>query len=178
MTQHLWVMTVHRFVSLRWFRRNSPTAQLRVVIQHLTLLSAGVNLTFCLVLTIKIIWYIDFPRGSIMIIQTFDDSCHVTCRCSLSLIIISNVSSYALMMIFHGTVKISLYHVRGKVFAAGFLICSVYNIYMMASSNGNIFRVTGHLCKEFTGQRWIPRTKASYAEFWSFLWSALEWTVE
>ena len=27
---------------------------------------------------------------------------------------------------------------------------------MMTSSNGNIFRVTGHLCWEFTGLRWIP----------------------
>ena len=27
---------------------------------------------------------------------------------------------------------------------------------MMTSSNGNIFRVTGHLCGEFTGDRWIP----------------------
>ena len=35
---------------------------------------------------------------------------------------------------------------------------------MMTSSNGNIFRVTGHLCGEFTGHRWIPRTKASDAE--------------
>ena len=35
---------------------------------------------------------------------------------------------------------------------------------MMTSSNGNIFRVTGHLCGEFTGPRWIPRTKASDAE--------------
>ena len=34
---------------------------------------------------------------------------------------------------------------------------------MMMSSNGNIFRVTGHLCGEFTGSRWIPRTKASDA---------------
>ena len=36
--------------------------------------------------------------------------------------------------------------------------------HMMTSSNGNIFRVTGHLCGEFTGPRWIPRTKASDAE--------------
>ena len=43
---------------------------------------------------------------------------------------------------------------------------------MMTSSNGNIFRVTGHLCREFTGRRWIPRTKASDAELWYFLWSA------
>ena len=47
-------------------------------------------------------------------------------------------------------------------------------IVMMTSSNGNIFRVTGHLCWDFTGPRWIPRTKASDAELWCFLWSASE----
>ena len=46
--------------------------------------------------------------------------------------------------------------------------------HMMTSSNGNIFLVTGHLCGEFTGPRWIPRTKASDAELWCFLWSASE----
>ena len=40
---------------------------------------------------------------------------------------------------------------------------------MMTSSNGNIFRFTGHLCGEFTVDRWIPRTKASDAELWCFL---------
>ena len=35
---------------------------------------------------------------------------------------------------------------------------------MMTSLNENIFRVTGNLCGEFTGPRWIPRTKASDAE--------------
>ena len=44
----------------------------------------------------------------------------------------------------------------------------------MTSSNGNIFRVTGHLCGKFTGQRWISHTKASDAELWRFLWSAPE----
>ena len=29
-------------------------------------------------------------------------------------------------------------------------------LYMMTSSNENIFRVTGHLCGEFTSRRWIP----------------------
>ena len=38
----------------------------------------------------------------------------------------------------------------------------------MTSSYGNIFRVTGHLCAEFTGHRWIPCTKASDAELWCF----------
>ena len=45
---------------------------------------------------------------------------------------------------------------------------------MMTSSNGNIFRVTGHLRGDFTGPRWIPHTKASDAKFWCFLWSASE----
>ena len=43
---------------------------------------------------------------------------------------------------------------------------------MMTSSNGNIFRVTGHLCGVFTDHRWIPRKKVSDAELWCFLWSA------
>ena len=43
--------------------------------------------------------------------------------------------------------------------------------YMMTSSNGNIFRVTCHLCWKFTGPRWNPHTKASDAELWCLLWS-------
>ena len=41
---------------------------------------------------------------------------------------------------------------------------------MMTSSNGNIFRVTGHLGGKFTGPRWISHTKTSDAELWCFLW--------
>ena len=52
------------------------------------------------------------------------------------------------------------------------------NLSMMTSSNENIFRVTGPLCAEFTGHRWFPRTKASDAEPWCFLWSPPEATVE
>ena len=44
----------------------------------------------------------------------------------------------------------------------------------MTSSNGNIFRVIGHLCEEFIGDRWIPPTKAIDAELWCFLWSKPE----
>ena len=40
--------------------------------------------------------------------------------------------------------------------------------------NWNIFRVTGLLCGEFSGHRWMPRTKAGDAELWCFLWSASE----
>ena len=39
----------------------------------------------------------------------------------------------------------------------------------MTSWNGNIFRVTGPLCGEFTGHRWIPLTKASDVGFGVFL---------
>ena len=53
-------------------------------------------------------------------------------------------------------------------------ILDMYIVHMMTSSNGNIFRVTGHLCGEFTGFRWIPHTKASDAGLWCFLWSASE----
>ena len=35
---------------------------------------------------------------------------------------------------------------------------------MMTSSNESIFRITGHLCGEFTGHLWIPNTKASDAK--------------
>ena len=47
----------------------------------------------------------------------------------------------------------------------------------MTSSNGNIFRVTGHLCGEFIGPRWIPHTKAGDAELWCLLWSAPGWRL-
>ena len=50
----------------------------------------------------------------------------------------------------------------------------IFMAYMMTSSYGNIFRVTGPLCGEFTGDRWIPRTKARDAELWCFLWSTPE----
>ena len=43
-----------------------------------------------------------------------------------------------------------------------------YTANMMTSSNGNIFRVTGVLCGEFTGHRWIPLIKASDANFYVF----------
>ena len=53
-------------------------------------------------------------------------------------------------------------------------ISQVNQQFMMTSSNGNIFRVTGPLSGEFTGHRWIPCTKASDAELWYFLWSTPE----
>ena len=43
-----------------------------------------------------------------------------------------------------------------------------------AQVNENIFRVTGPLLGEFTGHRWIPRTKASDAELLYFLWPVPE----
>ena len=51
-------------------------------------------------------------------------------------------------------------------------------IFMMTSSNGNIFRVTGPLCGELTGHRWIPLTKVCDAELRCILLSAHEQTAE
>ena len=48
----------------------------------------------------------------------------------------------------------------------------------MTALNGNIFRVTGSLCGEFTGHLWIPFTKASDAGLWCLLWSSPGQTVE
>ena len=47
--------------------------------------------------------------------------------------------------------------------------------YVRTSSDGNIFRVTGPLWGEFTGDRWIPRTKASDAELWCKRLSKQSW---
>ena len=42
--------------------------------------------------------------------------------------------------------------------------------YMMTSTNGNIFRITGPSYGEFTGDWWIPPTKPSDADLWCFFW--------
>ena len=48
---------------------------------------------------------------------------------------------------------------------------------MMTSSIGNIFCITDPLLGVSTGDRWIPLKKASDAELWCFLSSALEQAV-
>ena len=47
----------------------------------------------------------------------------------------------------------------------------VRETYRRMTSNGNIFRVTDPLWREFICHRWIPLAKASDAERWCFLWS-------
>ena len=44
----------------------------------------------------------------------------------------------------------------------------------MTSSNGTFFALVAFCVGEFTGHRWILRKKASDADLWCFLWSALE----
>ena len=60
---------------------------------------------------------------------------------------------------------------RKQFRCAAFVCWIMFSEFMMTSSNGIFFCVTGHLCGEFNGPRWIPRTKASDAELWCFLWS-------
>ena len=63
-------------------------------------------------------------------------------------------------------------------FSHRYLLSVIRNHSVILSSNGDIFRVTGPLWRESTGHRQISLTKASDAELWYFLWSALEQTVE
>ena len=77
--------------------------------------------------------------------------------------------------------KFPLIHLKW-LHVAGFVSCIIRNCevnidlgpestavtVIMASSKGNIFRVTGPLCGEFTDHRWIPITKASEAELLMF----------
>ena len=60
--------------------------------------------------------------------------------------------------------SVSLWYMLGHVWIT---------MFVMTSSNGHIFHVTGTLCGEFTGHRWIPRTKASDAELWYFFYLRL-----
>ena len=49
---------------------------------------------------------------------------------------------------------------------------------IMTSSSGNVFCVTGPLCGEFTGHRWIPLTRANDAKLSCFLLSVPEQMTE
>ena len=68
-----------------------------------------------------------------------------------------------------------IYTVHSRIYEQSSRIVGVF--FMMTPSNGNIFRVTGPLCGEFNGHRWIPLTKASDAELWCLLWSIINGRV-
>ena len=105
---------------------------------------------------------------------------YLTLRSGFYLILINMI--YTIEADFRPDTKWKILHLESHRFAVLFWRSDCYPatgpkfcaILMMTSSNGYIFRVTGHLCGEFTGPRWIPHTKASDAELWCFLWSALE----
>ena len=75
--------------------------------------------------------------------------------------------------------NISIVHIYGSLKRnASHVECLVITLnpslwLMMTSSSGNIFRVTGLLCWEFTDHRWIPLTKASNVKLW---FSICAWT--
>ena len=84
-------------------------------------------------------------------------------------------SALFLLMDKHRQVMVPCIHVYTKPPLERLLF--IYAWMLMTSSNGNIFRVAGPLCEEFSDYRWIPLTKASNAELRCFLWSAPEQTV-
>ena len=58
----------------------------------------------------------------------------------------------SMVLSFANKIKLSTFP-NGTVFAVAMfmILCGMWCNYMMTSSNGNIFGVTGHLCGEFTG---------------------------
>ena len=70
-------------------------------------------------------------------------------------------------------------HSTSKEFCTWIALCNVLLWFwmewftMMTSSNGNIFRVTSHLCGEFTGSRWIPH-KRLRKQWWGW-WFDMPW---
>ena len=70
---------------------------------------------------------------------------------------------------------------RSLEIAIGFIY--IYIFEMMTSSNWNIFRVTGHLCGEFTGHRrriiWFHEVCCPYVEWvrasWKWMWTWWCW---
>ena len=85
---------------------------------------------------------------------------------------LNHIISFILPVSIYIWVQLFETRLRSKLIA--FTQCCSCHSLMMTSSNGNIFHVTGLLCWEFTGHQWIPRTKASDAELWCFLWSVPE----
>ena len=59
----------------------------------------------------------------------------------------------------HGLLPKTMFSLVTTIKTSGHLMCPTiwkWLVAMMTSSNGNIFRVTGHLCVEFIGPRWSP----------------------
>ena len=54
----------------------------------------------------------------------------------------------------------------------------IKDVHIVTSWRREAFRITGPLWKESIGHRWFPSQRASYVEFWYFLWRQLEQIVE
>ena len=80
-----------------------------------------------------------------------------THRCSTGLSVPSFSYLAKIVNMCHGTFDIQ--------FSKTDVYCAYNVLHIMTSTNGNIFRVTGLLGGEFTGHRWIPRTKAMTRSF-------------
>ena len=72
---------------------------------------------------------------------------------------------------------------RSKIEMPWWNCANIHNgLFFSCPSNGNIFRVTGHLWRDSISHRWILLTKTSDAERWCILWSTpgqmVEQTIE
>ena len=81
------------------------------------------------------------------------------------------MSIYLVMGWFRINSKFSSYFSLWWIWKLYFKITAIYlqvAVDMMTSSNGNIFRVTGPLCGEFTSHRWIPEQRIVTRSFGVF----------
>ena len=115
-------------------------------------------------LTFKVCECLDWPLLSIGILIIW------LCRAVIPMIwcLPGTINSLDRKLYIHTNHTIMVYDVSTPYRFAEHINFIRYN-YMMTPSNGNIFRVTGPLCGEFTGPRGIPCTKGSDAELWYFL---------
>ena len=69
-------------------------------------------------------------------------------------------------------IKTNAYSHRKSGVNYGIRVCPfyTYTLFAMTSSNGNIFRVTGHLCGEFTCHRWHGALMFSLISVWIYGW--------
>ena len=121
--------------------------------------------------TSKIRWPVNSPhKGPVTRkIFQFDD----VIMCFFVFVVSSALNGFAWFIthIFHGHY---IWHKKPIQDFIKSLVSDAHNalikalIYMMTSSNGNIFRVTGPLSGKFIGHRWFPLTKASDAELWFY----------
>ena len=109
----------------------------------------------------KVLMQIDLYRQASAYISILSNNCYMNCVIHVTIFPIGPLSMFTLSCRYMWA-----------------CVCPKRISCMMMSSNWNILHVTGPLCEESIGDRWVPLTKASDAVHWYFLWLVPEPTIE